>query len=145
MTWAAVLRFWPALPVLLLGIWTARLDHLRSTYREQLIECRFGRQVDRVSGERDAAKTEASFAKQRADAAETYAQSAQAREPLIVRSTNTVREYAQTDAGRAQCLGADRVHGIDEFSAALFAGHPTRTGSGYAGMPADTNSTPTGR
>lgn len=145
MTWAAALRFWPALPVLLLGIWAARLDHLRSTYREQLIECRSARQVDRVSGERDVAKAEAGFAKQRADAAETYAQSAQAREPLIVRSTNTVREYAQTDAGRAQCLGPDRVHGIDEFSAALFAGHPAGTGSGDAGVPADTHATPTGR
>ncbi|MBI0475011.1 hypothetical protein D9601_06505 [Sphingomonas sp. MA1305] len=143
--WTALRRFWPALPVLLLGLWAARLDHLRSSYREQLIECRSGRQVDRANGDRDVAKAEASFAKQRADAAETYAQSAQAREPLIVRSTNTVREYAQTDAGRAQCLGADRVHGVDEFSAALFADHSASSGGGQGRVPADAGTAPAGR
>lgn len=42
------------------------------------------------------------------------------REPIILRSTNTVREYAQTQAGAALCLGAERVLGIDALDRELF-------------------------
>jgi hypothetical protein len=62
------------------------------------------------------------YAQQGAAAAITYADRIASREPIIIRSTDTVRTYAQTDAGRARCLGADRVRGIDALDAALFPG-----------------------
>lgn len=133
MTWAAALRFWPAIPVLLLGLWVARLDHLRAGYREKAITCASGREVDRANAERDAARTETAHVQRVAAAAASYADQAAARDPIIIRSTDTVRTYAQTDAGRARCLGPDRVRGIAEDRAAL---HPEDTGSPARGADA---------
>jgi hypothetical protein len=42
-------------------------------------------------------------------------------QPIVLRSTNTVREYAQTADGRALCLPAERVRGIAADAAALRA------------------------
>lgn len=42
-------------------------------------------------------------------------------DPIIVRSTDKVIQYAQTDAGRANCLAPDRVQDILLDRAALFA------------------------
>lgn len=52
-------------------------------------------------------------------ATQDYADRLAAREPIIIRSTNTVREYAQTDAGRVLCRDADRVRAIDALDAEL--------------------------
>jgi hypothetical protein len=59
------------------------------------------------------------FASNLAQAATNYANGLAARQPIIVRSTNTVREYAQTDAGRVLCRDADRVRAIDALDAEL--------------------------
>ena len=48
-----------------------------------------------------------------------YADRLAAMEPVILHSTNTVKEYAQTAAGAAPCLGADRVRGIEQNATLL--------------------------
>lgn len=59
-----------------------------------------------------------------------------AREPIVLRSTNTVREYAQTADGRVLCLPAERVRGIEADAAALSAAAQA-AGNGNPAMPAD--------
>lgn len=54
-----------------------------------------------------------------ADATAAFADRIMAMRPVIVRSTDTVTKYAQTPAGAALCLSADRVLGIDADAAAL--------------------------
>jgi hypothetical protein len=88
---------------------------------------------------------ELGFAQQQATAAGTYADRLARREPIIVKSTDTVREYAQTDAGRARCLGADRVHGIDQLDAQLFPPHSAATDQGAVPVPAEPDPAPAGR
>ncbi|WP_342658637.1 hypothetical protein NPJ82_05795 [Sphingomonas sp. NY01] len=136
MTWAAALRFWPAIPVLLLGLWVARLDHLRAGYREKAITCASGRIVDRANGERDVAKAETAHVRREAAATASYAASLATREPLIIRSTNTVREYANSDAGRVLCRAPDRVRAIDELDAELARPAGSRAGAVPADAPA---------
>jgi hypothetical protein len=88
------------------------------------------------------AAAEKRFAVQQNTALTTFADRLANREPIILRSTDTVRTYAQTDAGRAACLPADRVRGIDALDAELFAGDPASPGGsgkavhGNAGTPA---------
>ncbi|WP_267348164.1 hypothetical protein [Sphingomonas sp. GM_Shp_2] len=135
MTWAAVRRFWPAIPVLLLGLWVARLDHLRAGYREKAITCASGRLVDRANGERDVAKAETAHVRREAAATATYAETLAAREPLIIRSTNTVREYANSDAGRVLCRAPERVRAIDELDAEL--ARPSSSAGSGAGAVRD--------
>ena len=141
---ALLRRFWPAIPVLLLGIWAARLDHLRAGYKADLALCQSGRAVDRANAERDAAKAEAGWARQQVDATNQQADREATRQPVIIRSTDTVREYAKTDAGRALCRGADRVRAVDALDVELAA--PARAASGSAGaVPADAAAPPAGR
>lgn len=83
-------------------------------------------EVDRA--DRVKVEQELRHAQQLAAATSTYADRLAAREPIILRSTNTVREYAQTDAGRARCLGADRVRELDSYLAALAAAAPAAAG-----------------
>lgn len=68
--------------------------------------------------------------RRRADAAESYAKRWQDRQPIILRSINTVEKYAQTDAGRARCLDADRVRLIEIDAAALGLDTATAAGEG---------------
>ena len=141
---ALLRRFWPAIPVLLLTLWAARLDHLRAGYKADLAHCQSGRTIDRANAERDAAKAEAGWARQQVDAGKQQADREAARQPIIIRSTDTVREYAKTDAGRALCRGADRVRAVDALDAELAA--PARAASGSAGaVPADAAAPPAGR
>ncbi len=123
MTWAAagalLRRFWPAVPILALAIWAARLDSLRAGHKADLAACQSARKVDHANAERDAANKEAVWAKQQVTAAQAQTDREAARQPIIVRSTDTVREYAQTDAGRAVCRGADRVRSIDALDAEI--------------------------
>ncbi|WP_426254485.1 hypothetical protein [Sphingomonas sp. DC2300-3] len=141
MTWAAgfalLRRFWPAIPIVILG---AALLATRATLADRTATLKAERnawsaEIDRATKQR--AIDEARWAQASASAALTYADRLAAREPIILRSTNTVREYAQTDAGRARCLGADRVRGIDALDAALFPAAPGAARSGGAGVPAD--------
>lgn len=46
-----------------------------------------------------------------------------AMQPIVQRSEETVRVYEQTPAGRAPCLSAGRVLGIEADRAALFPGY----------------------
>ena len=141
MTWAAAFallrRVWPAIPIVILG---AALLATRATLADRTATLKAERsawssEIDRATKQR--AIDEARWAQASASAALTYADRLAAREPIILRSTNTVREYAQTDAGRAHCLGADRVRGIDALDAALFPPAPGAARSGDAGVPAD--------
>lgn len=141
MTGAAVLallrRIWPAIPVAILGV---ALLMTRATLADRTATLKAERdawsaEIDRAKKQR--AIDEARWAQASASAAQTYADRLAAREPIILRSTDTVREYAQTNAGRARCLGADRVRGIDALDAALFPAAPGAPRSGDAGVPAD--------
>lgn len=140
-TWSAagalLRRFWWVLPIAALAMAlvltretladrTLTLTNERAAWNERL-----------RTAEAAKAAAERRYAMQIAQAATAYADRIAAREPIIVRSTNTVREYAQTDAGRAVCLGADRVRGIDDLDAALFAPDPAGAGGGTGAVPAD--------
>jgi hypothetical protein len=142
---ALLRRFWPAIPVLLLGLWAARLDHLRAGYRADLTAERSARALDAANGRALAAQAETGFAKVQATAATSYADRLTTREPIILHSTDTVRHYATTPAGRAACLGADRVRGIDALDAALFTDDPAGADRGAAPLPADAGRAPAGR
>ena len=141
---ALLRRFWPAIPILLLGLWAARLDHRRAGYKADLALCQSGRSVDRANAERDAAKAEAGWSRQQVDAGRQQADREAARQPIIIRSTDTVREYAKTDAGRVLCRAADRVRAIDALDADL-ARDPRPTGSGADAVPVDAAASPAGR
>lgn len=72
-----------------------------------------------------------------ATAVAQYAQRVAALEPIIIRSTDTVTRYAQTPAGAAPCLAADRVSGIDADAAALGLQPAIAPESGERTLPAD--------
>jgi len=65
------------------------------------------------------AEQRAAFERGRTLAAENYARATALREPLIVRSTDKVIQYALSPAGRVQCLAADRVRDIETAAATL--------------------------
>ncbi len=145
MTWLAALRrFWPAIPVLLLALWAARLEYLRAGYKADLTACQSARELDRATAATVAAKAETGFVTRLHDAAETYADRAASRAPIIIRSTDTVREYAKTDAGRVLCRAADRVRAVDDLDADL-ARDPRPAGSGADAVPRDAAASPAGR
>jgi hypothetical protein len=122
------------------------------TTRGNLADARADLTAERKDRELDAAIAKAAilgrelgFAQQQATAAGTYADQLARREPIIVKSTDTVREYAQTDAGRARCLGADRVHGLDQLDAQLFPAASAATDGGAVPVPAEPDPAPGGR
>lgn len=134
MTWAAagalLRRFWWAVPMI--GL-LAALHFTRTTLADRTATLRTERAAwtDEIAkAEQLRLDAEKRFASQQAAALTTYADRLAAREPIILRSTETVRTYAQTDAGRAACLPADRVRGIDALDAELFAGDPARSRGG---------------
>lgn len=77
-----------------------------------------------------------------ASASDAYAARIAALQPIIVRSTDTVRTYAETPSGHASCLGADRVRGLDELDASVAAG---ATASSAEPVPGDAGASPGGR
>jgi hypothetical protein len=108
--------------VLVIGLlWGCRLDQLRGRYKADLAACQADRKVDQANGARELAEASAGYAVAGAAASATYADRLAAREPLIIKSTDTVREYAQTDAGRVPCRGPERVRAIDDLDAAIAA------------------------
>lgn len=68
-----------------------------------------------------AAKREAKWQAKLSDERGKYAADQANRQPIIIRSKDTIREYAQTDAGRVACLDANRVRGIDGFDTDIAA------------------------
>lgn len=145
MTWPIILRrFWPVVPVLLLGLWVARLDHLRSRYKADLAACQSGRELDHANAATATARAEVAFVTRLNAATDAYADRAASRAPIIIRSTDTVREYAKTDAGRVLCRGPDRVRAIDGLDADI-ARDPRPAGSGADAMPPDATASPAGR
>jgi hypothetical protein len=123
MTWVAGLallrRFWWALPMLALG---AALLATRATLADRTATLRAERSAWTSSlddAEKARLDAERRYASNIAQAATNYAAGLAARQPIIVRSTNTVREYGQTDAGRVLCRGADRVRAVDALDAEL--------------------------
>ena len=106
-----------ALPWLLLA---AALAALFAT-RAKLARVKLEHEIQLATIARKAAEQDAADQARVAKAADDYAARAAALQPIIVRSRNTVRTYAETPAGRAPCLAADRVRGIDDLDAAIAA------------------------
>ena len=103
------------------------------------------RKADGDRADHQRAERERGFALAIVDAVDRQAARTAAREPIIVHSTNTVREYAQTDAGRAHCLGADRVRGLDAYLSALAGADPAPAGGRAEAMRTDTDPAAAGR
>ena len=135
MTWtrvgAALLRAWWLVPMVVLAV---ALFATRSTLADRTATLKAERAVwQGVLDDAEKAKlgAERRYASNLAQAATNYAAGLAAREPIIVRSTNTVREYAKTDAGRVLCRGADRVRAVDALDAELAeAAGPASGGAG---------------
>ncbi len=132
---ALLRRFWWAIPIIGLA---AALLVTRETLADRTATLTAERQawtaeIDRA--ERQRAEIEKRNADRLVQATATYADRLAAREPIILRSTNTVREYATTDAGRLRCRGADRVRAIDALDAELADPAPS-TGSGPSSVRA---------
>ncbi len=142
---ALLRRFWPALIALALGLWAARLDHLRADHLQTLTNERAAWTAAIADGEKARLADEATFERQQATAAQTYAATLAARQPIIIHSKDTVTRYAQTDAGRVVCRDADRVRDIDALDTALF-GTPSRSsGQGGGALHSDATASPAGR
>jgi len=62
---------------------------------------------------------------------------------VAARSTNTVREYERTVEGRAPCLPAERVRGIEATAVALRASATAEAGADA--VPVDTDADAAGR
>ncbi|KQO50662.1 hypothetical protein [Sphingomonas sp. Leaf257] len=145
MSWLILLRrFWPALIVLAMGLWVARLDRLRADYRQTLTNERAAWSAAIADAAKARLADEARFARQQATAAQTYAASLASRQPLIIHSKDTVTRYAQTDAGRALCRAPDRVRDIDALDA-LLAHDSGPPGGGRGAVPTDGSAPPAGR
>ncbi|MCG7349805.1 hypothetical protein [Sphingomonas sp. ACRSK] len=119
MSWVALLRVWWLAPMLVLGggWWLESRSHADT--RLTLGNERVAWTAALDDAEKSRLAAERRFATNLAQAATNYADGLAARQPIIVRSTNTVREYAQTDAGRVLCRDADRVRAIDALDAEL--------------------------
>lgn len=133
---ALLRRFWWAIPIIGLA---AALLITRETLADRTATLTAERQawtaeIDRA--ERQRAEIEKRNADRLAQATATYADRLAAGEPIILRSTNTVREYATTDAGRLRCRGADRVRAIDALDAELADPAPS-TSSGAGAVRGD--------
>ncbi len=142
--WALLRRFWWSVPMI--GLLIA-LHFTRETLADRTATLRTERDAWTAALTRaDQAKAndEKRFAQQQAMSLTTFAGTLASREPIILRSTETVRTYAQTDAGRAACLPADRVHGIDARDVELFASHSGGAGGGEEALHSDAGS-PAGR
>ena len=135
MTAKSIVRFLPVLAVLLVGLWIWRLDSLRADYRQTLTNERDAWSATIAKAENARLGDEVRFSQQQAAAAQTYAATLAARQPIIIHSKDTVTRYAQTDAGRAICRDADRVRDIDALDAALASSSRSASIGGGAVRP----------
>lgn len=133
---ALLRRYWWAIPIIGLAV---ALLITRETLADRTATLKAERAAWTAEIER-AARQRSEIERQHADrvteAATTYADRLASRQPIIIRSTDTVRTYAQTDAGRARCLGPDRVRGIAEDRAALHPEEPGTAPRGADALPA---------
>ena len=133
---ALLRRYWWAIPIIGLAV---ALLITRETLADRTATLKAERsawtsEIERA--ERQRADIERQHADRIAEATAIYADHLASRQPIIIRSTDTVRTYAQTDAGRARCLGFDRVRGIAEDRAALHPEEPGTTPSSANPVPA---------
>lgn len=116
---ALLRRVWWLVPIVALAAgwwWTSRqLADVRLTLANE----RTVRVQDLADAERAKAAAELANANRLIAAGDAYAVRLASLDPIILKSTNTVREYAKTDAGRVECRGADRVRAIDALDAEL--------------------------
>ena len=143
--WAILRRFWWALPMI--GLLVA-LHFTRATLADRtatLNNERAAMSAEIAKSEQLRSDAEKRFAVQQTTALTTFADRLANREPIILRSTDTVRTYAQTAAGRAACLPADRVRGIDALDAELFAGDPPSAGRGEEALHGNADAPAAGR
>ncbi len=149
MTWAAgfalLRRFWWAAPMigLLAGLLLTRETLADRTATLKAERAAWSAEIAKAEQLRAAAETR--FAVQQTTALTTFADRLANREPIILRSTDTVRTYAQTAAGRAACLPADRVRGIDALDAELFAGDPPGASRGEEALHGNADAPAAGR
>jgi hypothetical protein len=142
---ALLRRVWWAVPMI--GLLVA-LHFTRETLADRTATLKSERAAwtaEIAKAEQLRAAAEKRFAVQQTTALTTFADRLASREPLILRSTDTVRTYAQTDAGRATCLPADRVRGIDALDAELFAGDPVSPGGGREALHGNAGTPAAGR
>jgi hypothetical protein len=126
-------------PWVALALLSASLFATRGT----LSRVRLEHQAELASRDRDAAIAAKANADRARQAAEGDATRLAAMQPLIVRSTDTVRTYAETPDGRAACLAPDRVRGLDDLDASIHAASAAPAGEGA--VPADAGEAPGGR
>jgi hypothetical protein len=149
MTWAAGLalrrRLWWAVPMVgvCIALWITRGELNDRTATLKAERAAWTSEIDKADKLR--AEAEQQFASQQSAALTTFASRLADREPIILRSTDTVRSYAQTDAGRAACLPADRVRGIDALDAELFAGDPASASGGEEAVHSNAGAPAAGR
>jgi hypothetical protein len=149
MTWAAgfalLRRLWWSVPMagLLIGLLLtrARANDLEATLKAE----RTAMSAEIAKSEQLRSDAEKRFAIQQTTALTTFADRLANREPIILRSTDTVRTYAQTAAGRAACLPADRVLGLDALDAELFASDSPSAGRGEEALHSDADAPAAGR
>jgi len=149
MTWAAgfalLRRFWWAVPMigLLAALLLTRETLADRTATLKAERAAWSAEIAKAEQLRTAAETR--FAVQQTTALTTFADRLANREPIILRSTDTARIYAQTSAGRAACLPADRVRGIDSLDAELFAGDPPSASGGEEALHGNADAPAAGR
>ena len=142
---ALLRRFWWAVPMI--GLLVA-LHFTRGTLADRTATLKSERAAwtaEIAKAEQLRAAAEKRFAVQQTTALTTFADHLANREPIILQSTDTVRTYAQTAAGRAACLNADRVLGIDALDAELFTSDPASAGRGEEALHSDANAPAAGR
>ena len=132
---ARLARLWPFVVIAVLGLWIARLDYLRADYRLTLTNERAAWSESLAAADRARLNAQAGYSDRLASAAQGYAADLAKRQPIILRSRDTVTRYEQTDAGRALCLAADRVRGAAADRDALFAEPPRSTEGGGGPVP----------
>jgi len=142
---AFVRRFWRWVPIigLLAGLLITRATLADRTATLKVERAAWTAEIAKAEQLRSDA--EKRFAVQQTMALTTFADRLANREPIILRSTDTVRTYAQTAAGRAACLPADRVRGIDALDAELFAGDPASASRGEEALHGDADAPTVGR
>ncbi|MDB5725000.1 MAG: hypothetical protein JWQ16_1754 [Novosphingobium sp.] len=124
MTWLGTLAFvrehwkWAAIAALAAALMITR--GTLASARADFDKLQLQRQIDAATAAGDKARTETRWANNQVAAVERYAQAIATRDPIILRSKDTVREYAQTAAGAMRCLSPERVLGIDQLDRELF-------------------------
>lgn len=137
-------RVWWLVPIVALAAGWWWTDRQLADVRLTLANERAVRTQDLADAEKAKLKAERDGAERLATATATYADRLANRAPIILESTNTVREYAQTDAGRVRCRAADRVRSIDLLDARL-AAPATAASSRDRALPADATAPAGGR